>query len=146
MTTVIKKDGRKTPFYIGKILSNLDSVERVFGVNLKNNKENIIKNIQSEITQYKEIESTKILEIIENELAEDPLVLLAFEELKRSEQKNIDQATCLNTQLERFNYKDKNIMNENGNKDSRTAMTQRDLLSGTVSKVLGLKEYPEDVQ
>lgn len=146
MTTVIKKDGRKTPFYIGKILSNLDSVERVFGVDLKNNKENIIKNIQSEITQYKEIESTKILEIIENELAEDPLVLLAFEELKRSEQKNIDQATCLNTQLERFNYKDKNIMNENGNKDSRTAMTQRDLLSGTVSKVLGLKEYPEDVQ
>lgn len=146
MTTVIKKDGRKTPFYIGKILSNLDSVERVFGVNLKNNKENIIRNIQSEITQYKEIESTKILEIIENELAEDPLVLLAFEELKRSEQKNIDQATCLNTQLERFNYKDKNIMNENGNKDSRTAMTQRDLLSGTVSKVLGLKEYPEDVQ
>ncbi len=146
MTTVIKKDGRKTPFYIGKILSNLDSVERVFGVNLKNNKENIIKNIQYEITQYKEIESTKILEIIENELAEDPLVLLAFEELKRSEQKNIDQATCLNTQLERFNYKDKNIMNENGNKDSRTAMTQRDLLSGTVSKVLGLKEYPEDVQ
>ena len=27
MTTVIKKDGRKTPFYIEKIMSNLENAE-----------------------------------------------------------------------------------------------------------------------
>lgn len=146
MTTVIKKDGRRTPFYIEKIISNLESAERVFGVVFKESKEKIIGNIYSKISQYEEIESTKIFEIVEKELADEPLVLLAFKEFKRIEQIKIDEATDLNNQLERFHYKDKNIMNENGNKDSRTAMTQRDLLSGTVSKVQGLKEYPEDVR
>ena len=146
MTTVIKKDGRKTPFYIEKIMSNLENAERVFGVVFKEKKEVILEKINSKITQYDEIESSKIFEIIEKELKEEPLVLLAFKEFKRAEQIRLDQATDLLCQMDRFHDKDKKIMNENGNKDSRTAMTQRDLLSGTVSKVQGLKSYPEDVR
>lgn len=73
MTTVIKKDGRKTPFYIEKIMSNLENAERVFGVAFKEKKEVILEKINSKITQYDEIESSKIFEIIEKELKEEHL-------------------------------------------------------------------------
>ena len=101
MTTVIKKDGRKTPFYIEKIMSNLENAERVFGVVFKEKKEVILEKINSEITQYDEIESSKIFEIIEKELKEEPLVLLAFKEFKRAEQIRLDQATDLLCQIDR---------------------------------------------
>ena len=53
MTLVIKKDGRKTPFYIEKIESNLESAERVFGVSFKEDKEVVISRIKDDILKYK---------------------------------------------------------------------------------------------
>lgn len=146
MTKVIKKDGRKTPFYIEKIESNLDSAERVFGVTYKTSKDKIVSKINYEVAKYDEIKTHDIFKIVENALKDEPLVLMAFKEFKRREQKLIDESTDLNYQLERYHNRDKDIMNENGNKDSRTAMTQRELLAGVVSKTKGLEMYPEDVR
>ena len=146
MTVVVKKDGRRTPFYIEKIGSNLDSAERVFGVTYKEPKENILERISQRVTEHDEIQSGEIFKIIESELKEEPLVLLAFKEFKRIEQENITNETDLDYQLNRYHNKDKYIMNENGNKDSRTYMTQRDLLCGTVAKAKGIMMYPEKVR
>lgn len=146
MTKVVKKDGRITNFYIEKIESNLDSAERVFGVEFKTDKKSIIQAINKEVTKREVITSQEVFSIVEKELAEEPLVLLAFKEFKEREQRLIEESTDLDFQLDRFHNKDKAIMNENGNKDSRTAMTQRDLLAGVVSKAKGLAMYPEDVR
>ena len=146
MTVVVKKDGRRTPFYIEKIGSNLDSAERVFGVAYKEPKEDILERISQRVTEHDEIQSREIFKIIESELKEEPLVLLAFKEFKRIEQENITNATDLDYQLNRYHNKDKSIMNENGNKDSRTYMTQRDLLCGVVAKAKGVMMYPEEVR
>lgn len=146
MTVVVKKDGRRTPFYIKKIESNLDSAERVFGVTYKEPKEDILERINQRVTEHDEIQSGEIFKIIESELREEPLVLLAFKEFKRTEQESITNATDLDYQLNRYHNKDKSIMNENGNKDSRTYMTQRDLLCGVIAKAKGIIMYPEEVR
>lgn len=41
---------------------------------------------------------------------------------------------------------DPNVVNENGNKDSRQLVTQRDLIAGQVFRTMGLKMYPKDIQ
>ena len=146
MTTIIKKDGRKTPFYIEKIASNLDSAERVFGVTFKKSKKGILEKINARVKEHDEIVSTEVFEIIQEELKDEPLVLLAFQEFKRQEKLRLQQAVDLDYQLERYHNKDKAIMNENGNKDSKTLMTQRELLAGVVSKTKGLEMYPEEVR
>lgn len=146
MTKVIKKDGRETDFHIEKIASNLESAEKVFDIKFKNDKETIINNINKRVLEHDVIESNEILKIVEDELQNEPLILLAFREFKRVQKESLEQTVDLDYQLERFHNKDKEIMNENGNKDSRTVMTQRDLLAGVVSKAKGLAMYPEDVQ
>lgn len=146
MTLIIKKDGRKTPFYIEKIESNLDSAERVFGVAFKEKKENIIARIEKDILAHEEIKSPEVFSVIEKHLENEPLVLIAFKEFKRKEQEIIDRAIDTDYQVGRLDDRDKDVLNENGNKDSRTAMTQRDLLSGSIIKTKSLMMYPEDVR
>ena len=146
MTLVIKKDGRKTPFYIEKIESNLDSAERVFGISFKEDKKTIISRINKDVSEYDEIKSSEVFNIIEKHLEGEPLVLIAFKEFKRKEQEVINKATDIDYQTKRLDRKDKDVLNENGNKDSRTAMTQRDLLSGSLIKAKSLMMYPEDVR
>lgn len=146
MTKIIKKDGRITEFHIEKIESNLESAERVFDVTFKTDKNEIIKYIEREVLKNDELLTHEVFEIVEKALENEPLVLLAFQEFKKREQEVIDDSVDLEFQFNRFNNKDKDIMNENGNKDSRTAMTQRELLAGVYSKAKGLKMYPEDVQ
>ncbi|MDO5457943.1 MAG: anaerobic ribonucleoside-triphosphate reductase [Atopococcus tabaci] len=146
MTKVIKKDGRISRFYIEKIESSLESAERVFDVAFTNDKREILNAVEEEVLKHDEIQSSEIFNIVKEALKEEPLILSAFQEFKKVEQKSIDEAVDLEFQFSRFDNKDKNIMNENGNKDSRTAMTQRELLSGVYSKAKGLKMYPEEVQ
>lgn len=146
MTVVVKKDGRETNFHIEKIKSNLESAERVFGVSFKTGKDKIVHEIEKEVSRHEKLQSHEVFSIVEDKLKDEPLVLLAFKEFKRREQDQIDRATDLEYQLKRYHEKDKGIMNENGNKDSRTAMTQRELLAGVISKTKGIEMYPEDVR
>lgn len=47
--------------------------------------------------------------------------------------------------VERLLHRDKSVVNENANKDSRVYATQRDLLAGTVSRAKALQMLPRDV-
>ena len=118
MTLVIKKDGRKTPFYIEKIESNLESAERVFDVSFKEDKEVIVSRIKEDVLKNDEIKSSEIFGIIEKHLENEPLVLIAFKEFKRKEQEIIEKAIDPTYQVRRLDDKDKDVLNENGNKDS----------------------------
>src|SRR5699024_882833 len=57
-----------------------------------------------------------------------------------------DKAMDIDYQLKRLELKDSSIINENGNKDTRTFSTQRDLLATVVTKSKSLQCYPEDVR
>ena len=105
-----------------------------------------VQKIEKEVSRHEKLQSHEVFSIVEDKLKDEPLVLLAFKEFKRREQDQIDRATDLEYQLKRYHEKDKGIMNENGNKDSRTAMTQRELLAGVISKTKGIEMYPEDVR
>lgn len=146
MVKVIKKDGRETEFSIEKVGSNLDSAERVFGVTFNTDKKVILEKISNRVEEKEYLTSKELFSIIQDELKDMPLVLLAFKEFKRKEEERLKQDVDLEYQLKRYHNRDKGIMNENGNKDSRTSMTQRELLAGVVSKTKGLGMYPEDVR
>lgn len=48
-------------------------------------------------------------------------------------------------QIERLTNRDRAVIHENANKDSRRFNTQRELLAGVVSKALGFNQLPDDV-
>lgn len=56
----------------------------------------------------------------------------------------IANSTNIQHQLGRLN--DVKVLNENGNKDSRTFIVQRDILAGTITKAKGLQMFPEDIR
>ena len=61
--------------------------------------------------------------------------------------RDMDRArqTDANEAVKRFMHKDKDIINENANKDGNVFSTQRDLLAGAISKASALKLLPKDV-
>lgn len=86
--------------------------------------------------------------IIYSELIDNDEVIAAREYLHYSDkkmQKKKDDENLLEAVSKVFN-KDPKVLNENGNKDSRTLSTQRDLIASQVFRELGLRMYPQDVQ
>ena len=61
--------------------------------------------------------------------------------------KDIERAKAgdVNEAVKRLLDRDKSLVNENANKDSKVFATQRDLLAGSVSKALALSMLPADV-
>ena len=61
--------------------------------------------------------------------------------------KDVERAkqTDANEAVKRFVSKDKDIVDENANKDSKLYSTQRDLLAGAISKSAAIKMLPRDV-
>lgn len=146
MVKVIKKDGREVDYNEENIKNNLDSAERVFGVQFKRDKGDIIQSITQQVSAQTHITSQDIFKIVESELQDDKPILSAFREYKKQEQEDIDKAMDIDYQLKRLELKDSSIINENGNKDTRTFSTQRDLLATVVTKAKSLQCYPEDVR
>lgn len=146
MVKVIKKDGRKVPFHKEKILNNLKSIENVFDIKIKKDKMGIVNNIFDQVKNLKEIDSKELDLLVERELESDKYILSLFKHYKENEQKEIDRYTDIEYQLAKLEEKDPSIVNENGNKDSRTFVTQRDLVASIVAKSKGLKQYEEAVQ
>lgn len=143
---VTKKDGRVEPFRIKKIKSNIESAERVYGVQLNTDKKEVLLRIEERVNQYNQLTSEELLTIIKEVLSNDPLVLLAFKEFKQEQAAKLLAATDIHEAIEQYNKKDPKIMNENGNKDARTFSTQREILAGVLTKSMGLEMYPEDVR
>lgn len=145
--TVRKKDGREVVYREAKILNDLDSAERVFKIKLKESKNILAKRITEKVRAMKQpVQTEDIFAIVEEVLAEEPAVLSAFREFKKNQQIKMDNMTNIDYQIQRLENKDKDVVNENGNRDSRRFSTQRELLSGVISRAKGLNMFPEHVK
>lgn len=61
-------------------------------------------------------------------------------------QEKFIKATDIDYQINRLVSKDKDVVNENANKDSNTYSTKRDLIAGQVSRAKGISMLPEKVR
>ena len=61
-------------------------------------------------------------------------------------QEKFVKATDIDYQINRLISKDKDVVNENANKDSNTYSTRRDLIAGQVSRAKGISMLPEKVR
>ncbi|WP_018582200.1 anaerobic ribonucleoside-triphosphate reductase [Corynebacterium pilosum] len=143
-TTVTKKDGRTVRFFPSKILNDLKSAQRVFNVEFHRTPHQIVEAVTSRAQAAGSLTSAELFDIVQDELADSPAVLAAFREYKQIQNTQIANSTDLQHQLGRLN--DVKVLNENGNKDSRTFIVQRDILAGTITKAKGLQMFPEDVR
>lgn len=147
---VLKKDGRRMPYRPTKILNDLKSAERVFGVHFNAPKPAIVDDVttrvRANLDETGAIRSDKLFTLVEAALAESPTVLAAFREYKNHQDAAIANSTSVSYAISRVIEKDAKVMAENGNKDSRTFTTQREILAGSVTKAKGLEMYPEDIR
>lgn len=111
----------------------------------------ITEKVEDEIfeDEFGEIEVEEIQEIIKDILIETPncsSVAKAYIEYATMRKTLRDSEMDLISRINRLVSGDKEITNENANKDSRTFPTKRDLTSGQVAKVVGLNMLPKDVR
>lgn len=144
---IIKKDGRVVDYREEKILMDLDSSERVFNIKFGGDKNKIAREVTNKVkNEPTSITTSELNKHVEEALSEYPAVLSAFREYKSIQQEELDKALNVEHQIKLLEERDKSIINENGNKDSRLFGTQRELLSGSVSKAKGLGMLPEKVR
>lgn len=150
---VIKRDGREVLFDRHKIREAINKAALARERSIKKPLEDALNDVElaimNEIYQ-RHVENVKIYEIqsiVEHSLIEANLVSIAeayisyrvHRDLERSQQTNI------NFRIQKLLKKDRQIVNENANKDSRVYNTQRDLTAGIVAKSIGLKMLPDHV-
>ena len=156
--TVEKRDGRIVDFdpqYItNAITAAFNDVRKNEGSRVDADDERLIGDITNTVCgkiQTLNVETVNVEQIqtlVENSLLEDyhlENIFDAFNSYRVKRMKERAKAADPNEAIKRFLRKDKNIMNENANKDSRVYATQRDLLAGAVSKAAALKQLPKDV-
>lgn len=143
---VLKKDGRVVEYREEKLLIDLDSSERVFGIKFGGDKLKLVREVTNSLADKDIVTTQEINENVEEALSDFPAILAAFREYKRTQQEDMDLAVDVGHQIDLLEKKDESIVNENGNKDSRLFGTQRELLSGSVSKARGLQMLPERVR
>ncbi|AKK11715.1 anaerobic ribonucleoside-triphosphate reductase [Corynebacterium uterequi] len=76
----------------------------------------------------------------------DPHHAAAYREAAKRRRRAVTEAADVAAALERVNRRDAKVMAENGNKDARTFVVQRELLAGAVHKAEGLAMLPADVR
>lgn len=153
---VIKRDGSEVDFDIVKVQLAL---YKAFCEARPNNNRNAMRNSANAVAyhvhmdilndEFGEIEVEEIQEIVKDKLLE-------FSGLKDVAKAYIEYATMRKTlrdsemdlvsRINRLVNGDKELNNENANKDSKTFSTKRDLMAGQVAKVEGLKLLPKKVR
>lgn len=139
--TVEKITGEHTKFYpykINWIISQLPLSQ--------DQKDNIIQDLTNYFNNYQDdlITTANIYNQLINVLTNHNYYK-AKEQVKDYHQKiqhEFKQATNPVHKIDQLREGDKNITNENANKDSRVYSTQRDLLAGSASRAIGLSMLP----
>ncbi|HZK31609.1 MAG TPA: anaerobic ribonucleoside-triphosphate reductase, partial [Corynebacterium sp.] len=144
--SVVKKDGRTVAYRPCKILNDLRSAERVFGVEFHAPTTQIVETITRRAAEHRTIASAELFRIVEDALAQSPAVLAAFREYKRRQEELIAESTDPAHAVARVLARDEKVLAENGNKDARTFTTQREILAGAVTRAKGLQLLPEAVR
>ncbi|MFT8410811.1 MAG: anaerobic ribonucleoside-triphosphate reductase [Schleiferilactobacillus perolens] len=153
VTTKIKKrDGRIVSFDASKIQRAITKAAQSVGElspadtnTIDDITNDVVAKIQDRYTT--DVEISEIQNIVEQSLindgkydwAESYTQYRLQQDLKRKQRRDV------NFQIDRLLNKDKTVVNENANKDSRVFSTQRDLTAGAVAKAIGLKMMPKAV-
>lgn len=137
-----KRGGEVTSFYGYKIDWVLHQLE------LTNKEVDDIKNsiVNACLPLDDPIPAAKLFDIIKQLLSDTNLESAnKYQRYHDQEIEDFKHATDPSYKLNQYFSGDKNIINENANKDHRIYNTQRDLIAGTVSRAVGLKMLPDIV-
>jgi ribonucleoside-triphosphate reductase len=150
---VLKRDGRIVDFDGENIIRAISLAFHDVGKTTTKGQDDQISSIAAEIestvkeryTQPVHIED--IQNLVEHEIINHGWydVAKSYTDYRLSRDIKRAKSLDINHEIERFVGKDKTLVNENANKDSRVYSTQRDLLAGTVSRSIALKMLPADV-
>ena len=150
MTTVIKRDGRQELFDVNKIRK---VIEKSCENSHKSKSEiqlicdNAIDYFSSKVQGVDTINAQKLYEDIINYLdSEYTDVSFSYAHYYTERQSKKAAEMDLTARIARLVNQDKDISNENANKDSRTFSTKRDLMAGQVAKAEGLKSLPVHIR
>lgn len=142
---IIKKDGQFVDYDSDKIYRAVYQASKK--INDENESNKLAKNIESLITnEINEIETdeitTEIIQaLIENFLMSfDKEVAVRFIEYRNNQDIQRKGVTNITKSVQRVIMGDKNIINENANKDGNKFPVIRDLTAGSVAKSIGLKQ------
>lgn len=150
MIKVRKRNGDTVPLHKNRIFNSIfkccmngksgkdDEQSRRFAEKVTNQVIEEINFIGESLYDVEEIQSIVMNKLADQNkvVAHDYLEYKTDRDLKRMENRD------LKTGIKRLLAKDKSIVNENANKDSRVYNTQRDLTAGVVAKSIGLDMLP----
>jgi len=151
---VEKRDGRIVDFdkenIINAIMRAYKEVNHEIAAQDIDDIETIANEIEGDVKRKyaaRPIEINEIQNLVEQSLLDDHKydVATAYKDYRWKKDIQRAKQTDANEAVKRFMRKDKSIVNENANKDSRIYSTQRDLLAGTISKSAALSILPKDV-
>lgn len=151
MTFVIKRDGRREEFDKHKINIAIKKAWENVYENFKDDEELvtgylIASDIKEAIGQD-DVDVEVIHEDVIRLLTKyEPDVAVAYARYYTTRKTQRDMEMDLTSRISRLVNGDKDISNENANKDSRTFSTKRDLMAGQVAKAEGLKMLPIHVR
>ena len=102
---------------------------------------NEIESLNAEQLDIEDIQSVVLNCLVKNNsiVAKDYTEYKTNRDIKRMQNRDV------NYQINRLTNKDKQVVNENANKDSNLYNTQRDLTAGVISKAKGLDMLPKDI-
>lgn len=150
---VKKRDGRTQSFDQEKIVDALFQAGQHAEDNYSLEKiRQLVADIQERIDLTKNInlkplKTSTIDQVVLDVLEQNEHFSLATAYKKRREEKKQgrENRRDINIMIQNLLQADKEIVNENANKDSNVFNTQRDLTAGTVGKAIGLKLLPSHV-
>ena len=154
MLQVEKRDGRIVDFdkenIINAIMRAFKEVNHEVTAQDIDNIESIASEIEGDVRRKyaaRPVEINEIQNLVEQSLLDDHKydVATAYKDYRWKKDIQRAKQTDANEAVKRFMRRDKTIVNENANKDSRIYSTQRDLLAGTISKAASLTILPKDV-
>jgi ribonucleoside-triphosphate reductase (formate) len=153
---VIKRDGREVSFDITKVQNAL---YKAFEEARPKNNKNAMKNSANAVAylvhsyildnNFEKMEVEEIQEIIKDKLLENlelKDVAKSFIEYSVMRKTIREDEMDLISGIKKLINGDKDIVNANANKDSKTFSTQRDLMAGQVAKTEGLRMLPKRVR
>ena len=149
--TVIKRDGRETKYNTNKVYRAILRASKGLRDNPEEIADKITTKIEAGLKRHvgacDSMSVSELQDIVEFELMKSMYkdVATAYIEYRSARDRDRKDTTDVNVTINRLLAKDKKIVNENANKDSKTFTTHRDLTAGVVSKTTGLKLLPKAV-
>ncbi len=139
--TINKHNGVREPFSDVKLLASVDAAVTA-------GKTELAEDVRDDLlVRARQLADTNaIAAAVEETLTTHaPAAADAYHQYRGAKLARRQQAQDLDAALNRLQSRDRNVVNENANKDSEVFNTQRDLTAGTVARAQGLKMLPPAV-